>query len=249
MERERGASEGFQRWAGFLPRRQTGGGSRPAYLQFQSAVLTAAATLGRGRGGLIGRNRRRRCRTHAATGCLVRCGWGGDLPVAPTDGWGWSLGQSGPRRAGPGPPVPSARPAAQGLTWRGWRAHPRGHMCFLADAGAEQGGGRLAAGAGGLVMNHVVPPAARSPGRGQGADSPGRWECFQSSLACRGGCWPGAAAPAFPDACGAHRKPWVFVPGQRWREGSRAAVGEHLPPPAQRAVQRGDVRGAAPSLV
>lgn len=53
-ERERGASEGFQRWAGFLSRRQTreGGGSPPApYLQFQSAVLTAAATLGRGRGG------------------------------------------------------------------------------------------------------------------------------------------------------------------------------------------------------
>lgn len=48
----------------------------------------------------------------------------------------------------------------------------------------------------GLVMNHVVPPAAHSPGWGQGADSRGRSECFQPSLAHRGGCWP--RVPAWP---------------------------------------------------
>lgn len=53
----------------------------------------------------------------------------------------------------------------------------------------------------GLVMNHVVPPAAHSLGRGQGADSRGRSECFQPSLAHRGGCWPRVRAWPLLSSC------------------------------------------------
>lgn len=50
---------------------------------------------------------------------------------------------------GAGQPQESERAAACALSLacsarpdpEGWRARPRGHMCFLADAGAEQGGG------------------------------------------------------------------------------------------------------------
>lgn len=66
---------------------------------------------------------------------------------------------------------------------------------------------------GGLVMNHVVPPAAHSPDRGQGADSRGRAQCFQPSLACRGGCRTRVqVAPSFPVPPHTHREPWVLAP-------------------------------------
>lgn len=175
--------------------------------------------------------------------CPVPLGWGPARGSHRRGGrpWGRAAGRAGPA------PVPSARPAAQGLTRRGWRAHPRGHMCFLADAGAEQGGGRLAAGAGGLVMNHVVPPAARSPA-GDGADSPGRRERFQSSPA-----WPAEAAAGpvrpplsrclwgtqSPGLCPRRPAAGGKEAGLRWA-GAPAT-------PGPRAVQPGDVRGAARS--
>ena len=125
-------------------------GSRPApYLQFQSAVLTAAATLGRGRGGAP-RERKNPSRhiSQLLLAACVRCSLGGGVPRWPHP-TGLCLGHRGPPpQEGTGVSVssagtPSSVPDLEGLVG----ACPRGVTCASwQPTGAEQGGGRLACG-------------------------------------------------------------------------------------------------------
>ena len=167
--------------------REAGSGPAP-YLQFQSAVLTAAATLGRGRGRGLFESGKIPADTSAVA--AVSGAAGGRAPhgcasVSPS----LLPGECGPRvRAGASGP------------WRGRRARPLwGHMCFLAAAGAVQGGGGPAQG--GQPGDGSRGAASSSfPGWGQGADSPALTAigAFPGLLGLRSGCWPRVwAMPTF----------------------------------------------------
>lgn len=166
--------------------REVGSGPAP-YLQFQSAVLTAAATLGRGRGGGALRERKNPSRHISRWPPVSGAAWGVGDPccpkarpwgmAAPWESAGWGL--SGP--------------------WRGRRAPaPTGsHVLPGSPQVLRRVGAGWPAGAGGLAMDHVVPPAARSPGWGQGADS-------LALMAIR----------AFPGLLGPQR--WLLAQGAGW---------------------------------
>lgn len=203
-EAERGESEGFQRWAGFLSRRQTreGGGQRASTVPAVPICGPDSCSHfgeGEGRGGGLIESGKVPADTSAGCAC-VRCslGGGGPLPASPQ---GLSLGSSGPageRRLGGclRPSLGSTLPDPEGqraLAPAGSHVLP-GSPQVLSRVGAG-----WPAGAGGLVMNHVVPPAAHSPGWGQGADSPAD-PGFSSPA------WPteAAAAPSFPAASVGH---------------------------------------------
>lgn len=205
-EAERGESEGFQRWAGFLSRRQTreGGGQRASSVPAVPICgPDSCSHFGEGEGR--GSSRAEKSQpTHQPVVARCLCpvesgGWGPLLASSP----GLSLGHHGPPGERGGgrlrpPPVPlSSVPDLEGSVG----ACPHGVTCASwQPTGAEQGGGRLACGRG--PGDESCGAASSSfPGRGQGADSRGRSECFQPSLARRGGCWPRARAWPHLSSC------------------------------------------------
>lgn len=191
--------------------REAGSGPAP-YLQFQSAVLTAAATLGRGKGrgrGLFESGKIPADTSAVAAG--VR-----------------SCRGRGAARMRPCPPPRSLESAARGV----WAlegsagAAPWGHMCFLAAAGAVQGGGGPAPG--GRPGDGSRGTASSSfPGWGQGADSLALTAigAFPGLLGLRSGCWLRVrAVPSFHAAAWGTRG--ALGPGQGvglWRTGGLAA--------------------------
>lgn len=138
----------------------------------------------------------------------------GPLPAHPTD---WSLGRvAPPGELGWGRSVPEAGAPSTVPDPEGSHVLP-GSPQVLSRAGAC-----WPAGAGSLVMNHVVLPAARSLGRGQGADSLG--DRSVSSPA-----WPAEAA-AGQGACGAHTESRGSLSlGPHTRQDVGLSWREHLP--------------------
>lgn len=129
--------------------REAGSGPAP-YLQFQSAVLTAAATLGRGRGRGLFESGKIPADTSAVAAVSGAAGGGaphGCASVSPSPLPGECGRECGPGRLGPGG-VGGRGPC--GVTCASWQPQ------VLCRVGAGQPR------AGSLVMGHVVPPAARS---------------------------------------------------------------------------------------
>lgn len=141
--------------------------------------------------------------------------------------------ESSPGRLGPG-----------GSAGRG----PWGHMCFLAAAGAVQGGGGPAPG--GRPGDGSRGTASSSfPGWGQGADSLALTAigAFPGLLGLRSGCWLRVrAVPSFHAAAWGTRGRWVL--GREWalahgglvagvdgRVDSQPAGARPAPPPPVRA--------------
>lgn len=200
-EAERGESEGFQRWAGFLSLRQTreGGGQRASAVPAVPICGPDSCSHfgeGEGRGGLCESGKIPADTSAGGRLCPVQPG-GRGTPAA--------------RRLVLGAWRPPGRAQAGGCLGPGGVGGlppPRGHMCFLAArrccAGWGPAGLRAQAAWRWITWcrQQLVPRA----GDRELTAWP-RWpsERFQACLARRGGCWPRVrAGPSFSAASVGH---------------------------------------------